>query len=80
VVLFPVGRSFLTNEKKGSSRLYGNKENGPAVYVDGTRPRAAQATSGSFDPAPLVPEKYNRAEARKIERQNQGVEELWLGR
>jgi hypothetical protein len=70
----------LTNEKKWSSRLYGNKENRPAVYIDGTRPRAAQATSGFFDPAPLVPEKYNRAEARKSKRQNQGVEELWLGR
>jgi Icc protein len=30
------------------SRSYGNKENGPAVYIDVTRPRAAQATSGSF--------------------------------
>jgi len=48
--------------------------------MDGTRPRAAQATSSFFDPAPLVPEKYNRAEARKSKRQNQGVEELWLGR
>jgi hypothetical protein len=42
------------------------------------RPRAAQATSDSFDPAPLVPEKYNRAEARMSKQQNKGVEELWL--